>query len=276
MSSTVLIRCCLLVAMASLALCGEAWAWGDLAHKVICEIAYRSVQPKTREEIDRLMRLDNQFPGFADACIYPDHPRIRAPEHFINLPRNSRGLASDQCPEADVCVVSAIKQDAGILASRSESDAARAVALKSLGHWVGDIHQPLHVSFKDDLGGNKISVTGQCQRNLHAVWDSCLVQYTVGPIAAEAADDLFTAISPEMRMRWTASRPRDWANESFAITEASSTQYCVASDGSCNPGAASIAITEAYLSASEPVVKEQLQKAGVRLGNLLDDLLGRQ
>ena len=30
--------------------------------------------------------------------------------------------------------------------------------LKSLGHWVGDVHQPLHVSFDDDRGGNLVAM----------------------------------------------------------------------------------------------------------------------
>jgi S1/P1 Nuclease len=47
----------------------------------------------------------------------------------------------------------------------------RLIVLKSVGHWVGDIHQPLHVSFVDDRGGNNIRVSGQCAGNLHATWD---------------------------------------------------------------------------------------------------------
>jgi hypothetical protein len=33
---------------------------------------------------------------------------------------------------------------------------------QGVGHWVGDIHQPLHVSFEDDRGGNSVLVTGLC------------------------------------------------------------------------------------------------------------------
>ena len=40
--------CCLLAMLAFTLLSGEARAWGDLGHKVICEIAFRSVQPYTR------------------------------------------------------------------------------------------------------------------------------------------------------------------------------------------------------------------------------------
>ena len=52
-------------------------------------------------------------------------------------------------------------------------------ALKFLGHWVGDLHQPLHVSFEDDRGGNEIAVHGECSGKLHGAWDTCLVLKTV-------------------------------------------------------------------------------------------------
>lgn len=140
--------------------CGEARAWGDLGHKVICEIAFRSVQPNTQAAINRLMQLDSAFKSFSDSCIYPDHPRIRAPEHFLNLPRDSKGLSSNQCPQADECVLTAILRDFEILQAKEQADASKLVALKSLGHWIGDIHQPLHVSFLDDKGGNTIRTSG--------------------------------------------------------------------------------------------------------------------
>ncbi len=44
-------------------------------------------------------------------------------------------------------MVSAITADVGVLSSTTAGDAEKARALKFLGHWVGDVHQPLHVSF---------------------------------------------------------------------------------------------------------------------------------
>jgi hypothetical protein len=46
----------------------------------------------------------------------------------------------------------------------------RLIVLKSVGHWIGDIHQLLHVSFEDDRCNN-IRVNGRCAGNLHATWD---------------------------------------------------------------------------------------------------------
>jgi hypothetical protein len=155
-------RCLLIATFALISLCGPARAWGDEGHRIICEIAFRLAQVDTRAAIRRLVRSDTEFGTFTDSCVYPDHPRKRANEHFINLPRHSHGQTSDDCPGADKCVLTAILDDAQVLASESAKPADRLVALKFLGHWVGDIHQPLHVSFEDDRGDNNINVTGQC------------------------------------------------------------------------------------------------------------------
>ena len=113
-----------------------------------------------------------------------------------------------------------ILNDSKILASKSEMIADRLLALKFLGHWVGDIHQPLHVPFEDDRGGNNITVSGECSGKLHSTWDTCLVEDAVGADFAAATTELIDGITPEMITKWSASDPRDWANESFAIAEA--------------------------------------------------------
>jgi hypothetical protein len=222
---------CFLLAMSTLVLfCGgNAWAWGDTGHKIVCEIAFRLAQPDTRAE----------------------------------------------CPQTEKCVLTAILNVSKVLASKSEKAADRLIALKFLGHWVGDIHQPLHVSFEDDRGGNNITVSGECSGKLHATWDTCLVESAVGTDISEAATQLMDAITPEMKTRWTASDPRDWANESFALAEAVKTGYCVVHGTSCDmPGSGHVTIDTVYLQANEPVVKEQLEEAGVRLARLPDIAFG--
>jgi hypothetical protein len=52
------------------------------------------------------------------------------------------------------------------------------------------------------------------------------------------------------------------------------TGYCVLHGPSCDAGAGSVSIGTDYLDANEPVVKEQLQKAGVRLARILDTAFG--
>jgi hypothetical protein len=113
-----------------------AWAWGDEGHKVICEIAFRLAKPSTRAEIQRLIKTDTEFQRFSDSCIWPDHPRKRAAEHFVNLARDSRGLKDEACPRAQECVLSAIQVELAYLSSSGGDDEAKLAALKFLGHWV--------------------------------------------------------------------------------------------------------------------------------------------
>src|SRR5262249_16610434 len=183
---------------------------------------------------------------------------------------------SDECLQAPKCLLTAILNETKILSSKSSRRKDKLIALKFLGHWVGDIHQPLHVSFEDDRGGNNITVSGRGANNLHSTWDTCLVWAAIGDDVSEAATDLVDAIPPAMKERWTiSSDPRDWANESFAIAEAAKTKYCVMHAASCDsPPSAHLAIDNDYVDANLPVVREQLQKAGVRLAHLLDRAFG--
>jgi len=123
-------------------------AWGDTAHRIICEIAFNELNSQARVEVKRLIRLDPVFFTFSGSCIWPDHPRKRSREHFVNLPRSATQLENDPCPLAEKCVVTAIEADLKIVADAGATDASKLDALKFLGHWIGDVHQPMHVSFR--------------------------------------------------------------------------------------------------------------------------------
>jgi hypothetical protein len=261
-----------LALLALFALCGNARAWGDAGHKIVCEIAFKLAAPDVCAEIRRLIQLDARFDFFSDACTGPDHPHTRASEHFINLPRNSTQL-TNSCPLANKCLITAIESDLAVLSSNT-SDAKKLAALKFVGHWLGDIHQPLHVSFEDDRGGNEISVQGECSGKLHSTWDTCLVLKAVGSDVSAAAADLLTSITAEMREQWTASELVDWANESFAIARAPATKYCVQQGVSCELPSGSINIDTAYVQGSGSIIRQQLAKAGARLAHLLNTALG--
>ena len=190
------------------------------------------------------------------------------------MPRNAEGLTSAACPLADSCILTAITNDLAVLSSATTPAVDRLAALKFLGHWVGDIHEPLHVSFVDDRGGNDIAVSGECQGVLHAAWDDCLLLKAVGDDVSVAAGSLIGSITPAMSERWTATKPRDWANESFTIAKDARTGYCTQQAGSCALPAGSVTIDAAYVEASTTAIREQLQKARVRLAHLLDAALG--
>lgn len=103
-----------LVGLLSVAPASSAFAWGDEGHRIVCAIALREVATSTRSRIDELVAADSSFTAFPDACTWPDHPRQRAEEHYVDLLRYDPGLRDDTCPLADRCVVGAIELGAKV------------------------------------------------------------------------------------------------------------------------------------------------------------------
>ena len=117
---------------------------------------------------------------------------------------------------------------------------------------------------------------GECgTSNLHSAWDTCLVLRAVGEDVNEAATELMKTSTPARIESWTHSAPMDWANEFFAIAEQASTEYCIRQGASCDHPPGKVKIDAAYVDTNTPIVREQLQKAGVRLAHLLDTALAK-
>lgn len=262
-----------------------AWAWGEVAHRVICEIAFQELNDTARRGVVRLIKGDPEFRLFADSCIWPDHPRKRARERFINVPRSFSRFSDELCPIANACVFTAIRHDLGVL-KNSQDNAAKLDSLKFLGHCVGDIHQPLHVSFADDLGGNKIKEQGApCQFSLDSVWDTCIVNATFGTDVRAIGAQLWEQITDAEREKWRRVPLHGWANESFEITRAVSVGYRVLIGSKCvyEPGREAfddgdaekfLTVDQRYLDVHAPTIALRLKQAGVRLNELLNATLG--
>lgn len=263
-----------------------AFAWGETGHRVVCQIAYDELLPAARAELDRLLRLDTDFENFADSCLFADYPeRIRWQDHFVNMPRSARAIATASCPMAETCVLSAIEKDQGVLLDPLASDSDKLLALKLLGHWVGDLHQPMHVSFQDDRGANNVAVDLPMEYpNLHAVWDYSIIAAAFGDDYLQIAARMQQSISDAQRTEWRYDSAIEWANESFQITIAAPTGYCVQQQGACwysktnmmldhGESLRELTINDSYLRSHAAVVELRLQQAGVRLARILNQSL---
>jgi len=274
----------LVVLLGSLMGASPSWGWGDVGHKIICQIAFQELNDKARNEVIRLIALDETFNSFTDACTWPDHPRKRAEEHFVNVARSVHTITVNECPVAPKCLFTAIATDLEVLKT-SNDDAAKLASLKFVGHWVGDIHQPLHVSFADDRGGNHIRETGPCANSLHTVWDACIIEKKLGDDPQTVARDLLDGVPQSDKEAWIAVPVAGWANESFQVTRRKSVQYCVRAGTKCiydqgretfTPGEDEkvVKVDAAYLERHVSFVRDRLKRAGIRLAQLLNTTLG--
>jgi S1/P1 Nuclease len=271
----------------------DASAWGPDGHRIVCRIAFQLLDTPRQQEIIRLTgkyhRPNNGagFMFFTDGCLFPDEARQKARDHepgwnkfdpfdawhFLNVPRTTHLVADSHCNGN--CVLTGIARHSDLLKT-STTDDARAEALFFLGHWVGDIHQPLHISYSDDRGGNNTPITGDFYEavQLHGVWDSGIVGKLVG---AEGwrffADRLAREITPAQNDTWIANQPLQWAQESYVLATRPATQYCawrlVAAAPTCSQVPQARTLTQRYQDESRDDVMERLQQAGARLAELL-------
>jgi hypothetical protein len=268
-----------IVAILALAPLDQAFAWGQEGHSIVAEIAQRRLDAPTLGKIRLLLKTeapDVQDPQVSLASIasWADDYRADHPEtgswHFVDIPydRDTYDPAVD-CKNGN-CVIDAIARFKAALADCSKSPQQRTEALKFLVHFVGDIHQPLHVADrtdaytrKDDQGGNTIDVTFYGQKtNLHVVWDTSLIMRTVYAWGAYVS---------RLETKWLPGRdiaalsggtPVDWALESHAFAHNVAYDYA---DGGI--------LEVQYYTKSLPVLDRQLAVAGLRLARVLKEAL---
>lgn len=246
-------------------------AWGNDGHLIVCEIAWREVAEETRVAIRDLLSKEPEPTIFSASCLWADEKRsdpafdYLKPLHFVNLDRHQPGIDQDAACSVKGCALKAIDEYAAVLSSRERPVGERLIALKMLGHVVGDLHQPLHVGYGDDSGGNSVKVrffgeewSGRTRWNLHKVWDTGLIDHLARDWK-KLAERLRSGVSPIDRELWLRGSPVQWAEESYQWTE--DVVYRLPTDRN---------VGWEYFLRNAIVVETQLMKGGLRLASLLN------
>ena len=295
------------ILLGALAFSAPALAWGPEAHGMIAAMAEAHLTPPAAAEVRRLLAADIDDKGkpvkhtrLDEASSWPDAWRPThqetGPWHFVDIPLDKPAFddardchldSKNQHTAERTCIVAKIPEFAKALADKGLGDARRVEALKFLIHFVGDITQPLHAEDKysadgkDDHGGNFVRMPYyNVQTNLHLVWDQSVPEKHYGwavvqppdyafdhAAARQAAQIMDARIDPKDRASWgtpdlfkdLATQTIVWANESHALAPAAYANVAMSED--------------AYQAYAWPVAERQMQKASVRLAELLNEIL---
>jgi S1/P1 Nuclease len=104
-----------LVILLGLLAARDVYAWDDIGHPIIWEIAFHECNPPARARVIRLLDRDPNFSLLSKACTWSDHRRKRASEHFVNLPRSNAQIGDDSYSLDATCVVTAIDAEVAVL-----------------------------------------------------------------------------------------------------------------------------------------------------------------
>jgi hypothetical protein len=259
----------LVLALASTVPC---FGWGADGHRIVAFIATARLAPQAKEDVKAL--LGNAT--LVDVASWPDQIRQDRPEtgpwHYVNIPVDATGYDAARDGKNGNNVIDAINKFEKVLGDPTAPLPERAEALKFVVHFCGDIHQPLHCADRDhDKGGNARLVfflDRPMAVNLHACWDSWILLDSKGSTTSDSvyAGALNARISQAQADQWVKSTPLDWANESHQL--AVDVVYKNVPEGGPPPK-----LTRDYVNAAKPVVDQQLEKAGVRLADVLNRVL---
>ncbi len=236
--------------------------WGPTGHRATGQIAEKHLTKKARKKIKKLLKGQS----LAFVSTYAD--QIKSDRkydkyytwHFVNMPFDKTYEASEKNPRGDI--IMGISKCVEILKDTNSSDQDKAFFLKMLVHLIGDLHQPLHIGRAEDKGGNDIQVRWFNEgTNLHRVWDENMIEeWNMSYIElANNVEDL----SKEQIKSIQKGSVLDWMRDTRKLTKP---VYESAKVGE--------KLRYRYSYDHFPTVRKQLQKGGLRLAKLLNDIFG--
>ncbi|KAG5024664.1 hypothetical protein AAZX31_08G056600 [Glycine max] len=263
--------------------------WGKEGHYATCKIAQEYLSEDALFAVKQLLP-DSAQGDLAAVCSWADEVghthryHWSSALHYVDTPDFKCNYeycrdCHDSYRHEHRCVSGAIynytmqlkSADAGI---SSEFNYNLTEALMFLSHFVGDIHQPLHVGFTGDLGGNTITVHWYRRKaNLHYVWDDLIIQSALKTFYDSDLSIMIQAIQRNITDNWLndvstwehcahnyTACPNRYASESISLA-------CKFAYRNATPGST---LKDEYFLSRLPVVEKRLAQGGVRLAAILN------
>ena len=235
--------------------------WGPTGHRTVSKIAEKYLKKKVKKKISKI--LDGQ--SLAYISTYADEIKsdIKYSKysawHYVNFPFGMKYEDSKKSPYGDLAV--GIETCKSKIRDKNTSKADKAFYLKLLVHLIGDLHQPLHIGRKEDKGGNTIQVQWHKKgTNLHHIWDEDMInQWDMSYKELASNAKPLTKLQIKKIQEGTVI---DWINETR--------QFTIKVYNSAKKGDnLSWKYSHDYF---HPMVEPQLEKAGLRLAKVLNNL----
>ena len=267
-----------------------ASAWGQLGHTTVAYVAQNFVSAKTATYVQQLLS-DTSSAYMANVATWADtyretsEGRFSAPLHFLDAldspPKTCNVNYARDCPEAG-CIVSAIANYSSRAVQSSVGLIEQQKAMKWVIHFLGDIHQPLHVE-NLDLGGNTISVTFDgATTNLHASWDTAMPQKRAGDFSQANALAWATTLTTQIKSGAYATESKTWLqgmnaqdalNSSMVWATDTNKFVCTTALPNGPDAVSGQELSGTYYKTAIPVIEKQIAKAGYRLAAWLDAIV---
>ncbi|KAL6990995.1 Endonuclease 4 [Sarracenia purpurea var. burkii] len=263
--------------------------WGKDGHYTICKIAEGYLSEDASVAVKALLP-DYAEGDLASVCSWADeirqnfHWRWTGPLHYVDTPDfrcnyNYCRDCHDSAGHENMCATGAIYNYtmqimSAYNGSNPEMKYNLTEALLFLSHFIGDVHQPLHVGFTGDEGGNTITVRWYRRKtNLHHVWDNMIIESALKTFYDSDLSMMIQAIQRNITDGWSddilpwqscASDhivcPDPYASESINLA-------CNFAYRNATPGST---LGDDYFLSRLPIVEKRLAQSAIRLAATLN------
>ncbi|MEZ3519325.1 MAG: S1/P1 nuclease [Muribaculaceae bacterium] len=240
----------------------SAFSWGQKGHDTTAVIAERHLTPATQAAVTDL--LDGKslvyYANWPDnACHTPEYAYTKT-WHYKNIDAGQSYADAPDIPEGNIVV--ALEEQCRVLADSASTRRQKWLALVLTVHFMGDLHQPMHMGRLSDRGGNnhKITFFG-APANLHSVWDTDLPEAAHKWSYTEWADNIDRATEAQTEEILSGGTPDRWGEETYGIVEK---VYHSTPEGTD--------VSYDYIAEWTPVVEDRFLRGGLRLADLLNGI----
>ncbi len=269
-----------LLILGILSMASAAYGWGLLGHMIIAEVAQRHLSEKASKKLNNhLCELKlAHIANIPDEIFRADGKhKAMEPLHYVNMPKGSKNYSETaKNPDGDLVTVVPVLIEYLRSGKKESLDKMKAlvgidrtIGYSLLVHFVGDLHQPLHVGDPGDKGGNDVDVEwmGRDKTSLHGVWDSKFIEYTKYSYT-EFADFLDRLYSQHDDSVWKNLNFSDWADQSWALNPQI---YDFPDSQKVNTKVPSLSYQ--YILKNHDLLRFQLWVGGMRLAHVLNMIL---
>jgi hypothetical protein len=240
-------------------------AWWDTGHEMVCDEAYKLLTSSALKSIDPLIE---EHGSFGRACLWADWIKSDRKNtrswHYINLSDSEQDTYAAECPQ-NGCLISAFYEQLDILKDENSQYDLQKEALWFVGHLVGDIHQPMHAGYPEDLGGNRhyLEFKNGKKTNMHKLWDGQIIEhmeivhgknYLLDNVASKI--DLFLKQDHSTEIEFWAQETRDIAMQKSVGYRHNELEI----------------VTNKYMENHFEVIQERIALGAIRLSKTLNSI----
>lgn len=233
-----------------------SFGWGKKGHELVAEVASHYLDESTKAKVQGYLKNIS----FEDAANWMDEMRsndyytFMRTWHYLDVEKGQRytPVATDR--NIIIILNSAISE-------LQHRDNIKKKQIKNdillLFHLMGDLHQPLHVGYPGDKGGNTINVTLiKTNTNLHSAWDTGIIESK--NITLDDCLKQYASYSPEEIASFKQLHVMQWMDQSRSLLD---TVYNFKDD----------LLDQNYVDANSVIIEKQILKAGIRLASVLTE-----